>query len=155
VRADTTFELPLIKLEPLQKTEPPPLMAAPAEPQLAPPVEQVKSDRQGSASRASARSPKRASSAHSTERVPSPRTRSAAPANPAPVGNGTLRINTRPWSEVSVDGKPVGNTPQGNLQLPAGKHTITLNNREFGVTKTLVLQIKAGETVTRVLTLLP
>jgi serine/threonine-protein kinase len=66
-----------------------------------------------------------------------------------------LRVNTRPWSQVSIDGKLIGNTPQMNLQLPAGTHTVVLSNPEFGVTKSLVVTIKPDETVTRVITLAP
>jgi hypothetical protein len=42
-----------------------------------------------------------------------------------------------------------------NLQVPAGTHTITLTNPEFGVKKELTVTVKPGETVTRVLTLSP
>jgi serine/threonine-protein kinase len=68
-------------------------------------------------------------------------------------GTGTLRVNTRPWSRVVVDGRLIGNTPQMNIPLPPGTHTINLVNPEFGISKSLTVQIKSGETVTRVLTL--
>ena len=43
--------------------------------------------------------------------------RAAAPAG----GNqGTLRINSRPWSQVYVDGRLIGNTPQMNIPLSLG-----------------------------------
>jgi hypothetical protein len=54
-----------------------------------------------------------------------------------------------------VDGKPVGNTPQMNINVSAGTHTITLENPEFGIKQKLTLSVKPGETVTRVLTLKP
>ncbi|MCZ7678816.1 MAG: protein kinase [Sandaracinaceae bacterium] len=44
-------------------------------------------------------------------------------------GPGTLRVNTTPWSQVFVDGRLIGNTPQMNISLPAGRYTITLVNR--------------------------
>jgi serine/threonine-protein kinase len=68
---------------------------------------------------------------------------------------GILRINTRPWSRVFVDGKLVGNTPQMNISLAAGTHQLKLVNPDFGMTKTLSVQIAAGQTVTKVLTLQP
>lgn len=68
---------------------------------------------------------------------------------------GTLRINTRPWSNVFVDGSLVGNTPQMAIKLSSGRHTITLINDDFGIRKTIKVSIKAGETVTRVLNLSP
>jgi serine/threonine-protein kinase len=63
--------------------------------------------------------------------------------------SGRLRINTRPWSQVYVDGKLVGNTPLLGLELPAGKHTVRLVNEPMDLTKTISLKIKAGDTVTR------
>ena len=70
-------------------------------------------------------------------------------------GMGTLRINTRPWSNVFVDGSLVGNTPQMGLKLSSGRHTITLINDDFGIRKTIKVSIKSGEVVTRVLNLSP
>jgi serine/threonine-protein kinase len=66
---------------------------------------------------------------------------------------GTLQINSRPWSEISVDGRPVGNTPQRALQLSAGRHKIKLTNPDLGLSKTIRIKIKAGETVTKIETL--
>jgi hypothetical protein len=66
---------------------------------------------------------------------------------------GTLRLNSRPWSQVVVDGKMIGNTPQPNLQLSAGKHKIQLSNSQLGLTKTVAVTIKAGETLTQVVNL--
>jgi serine/threonine-protein kinase len=89
----------------------------------------------------------------------------AAPSEPAALNvpaikassstakTGTLQINSRPWSEVSVDGRPVGNTPQRALQLSAGRHKIKLTNPELGLSKTIRIKIKAGETVTKIETL--
>jgi hypothetical protein len=70
-------------------------------------------------------------------------------------GNGTLRINTRPWSQVFVDGRLIGNTPQMNISLPAGRHTVTLVNSEFNIRETVTIEIQAGQTETRVITLTP
>ena len=47
----------------------------------------------------------------------------------------------------------VGNTPQGNLQLSAGKHKLQLINQQLGVNKTVTVNIKAGEITTQVLNL--
>jgi serine/threonine-protein kinase len=65
----------------------------------------------------------------------------------------TLRINSRPWSQVFIDGKWIGNTPQLGLQLPAGTHSVRLVNSEFGMTRTFTVKLAAGERVTRVETL--
>jgi hypothetical protein len=66
---------------------------------------------------------------------------------------GTLRLNSRPWAQVSVDGHAVGNTPQPNLQLSAGKHKIQLSNPQLGLAKTVTVTIKGGETLTQVVNL--
>ena len=42
-----------------------------------------------------------------------------------------------------------------NIKLRAGTHTVTLTNPEFGLKKSLTVQIKDGETVTRVVQLMP
>ncbi len=70
-------------------------------------------------------------------------------------GTGTLRINTRPWSQVYVDGALIGNTPQMNIPLRAGTHRVTLVNSEFNIRETITVNIAAGATETKVLTLTP
>ncbi len=81
----------------------------------------------------------------------------AAPAAPQGVAaagqTGKLRINSRPWSQVYVDGRLVGNTPQMNISLPAGPHRVTLVNPDFRVRQTVNVNIAPGQTVTRIVTL--
>jgi serine/threonine-protein kinase len=64
-----------------------------------------------------------------------------------------LRINSRPWSQIFIDGKWIGNTPQLGIQLSAGNHSVRLVNSEFGMSKTFTVKLAAGEQVTRVETL--
>ena len=66
---------------------------------------------------------------------------------------GTLRLNSRPWAQVTVDGRPIGNTPQQNLQLSPGKHKLQLSNPQLGLAKSVTINIKAGETQTQVVNL--
>ena len=68
-------------------------------------------------------------------------------------GPGTLRINSRPWSQVTIDGKSVGNTPQMNLALPSGTHKVTLVNPEFNLRKNLSITIKPGQVETQIVAL--
>jgi serine/threonine-protein kinase len=68
-------------------------------------------------------------------------------------GTGTLRVQTRPWSKVFADGRPLGNTPLMNVSLSAGKHTLLFVNDDFGIRKTVKVQIEAGQVLTQVLTL--
>jgi serine/threonine-protein kinase len=75
----------------------------------------------------------------------------AAPqASAEPAAGGSLRINSRPWSQVFVDGRLVGNTPQLGVSVPAGRHTIRLFNPEFGMSKTFTVSVAPGESVTRI-----
>ena len=50
----------------------------------------------------------------------------ARPVQRRPRATGTLVIATTPWSEVYLGGRRLGTTPLGNVQLPAGRHTLTL-----------------------------
>jgi hypothetical protein len=65
-------------------------------------------------------------------------------------GAALLRINSRPWAQVYVDGRLVGNTPQLGLQLPPGEHNVRLVNGVFAMGKVLNVKLRAGERVTRV-----
>jgi serine/threonine protein kinase len=81
---------------------------------------------------------------------PSPQ---AAPQPAAEGAPGILRINSRPWSRVFVDGRLIGTTPQMKITLGAGLHTVTLVNPDFGLQKVLSVQIAPGETVTKIIEL--
>jgi serine/threonine-protein kinase len=71
----------------------------------------------------------------------------------APSGSGLLRINARPWATVSLDGKPIGNTPLIDVKISAGAHTIRLENPQFKLSKTLKVRVNPNETVTRLVDL--
>jgi len=109
-----------------------------------------------SAPRAEARKAEpRAAAARAPREAPRPRPAAASPkpADNAKTATGLLRLNSRPWSEVTIDGKVVGNTPLMNHALPAGPHTVRLSNPQFRTSKTLKIQIEPGKTVTRVVDL--
>jgi serine/threonine-protein kinase len=94
---------------------------------------------------------------HATKSAPALTALSSRPA-PAPStsnddAKGTLRVNSRPWSRVYIDGRMVGNTPQMQLSLAAGWHTVTLVNPDFGLQKVLTIRIKPGELVTKIIDL--
>ncbi len=61
------------------------------------------------------------------------------------AGMGTLTINSLPASSVKVDGKGIGSTPIKNYTVKAGKHTITFENAEEGLTKTIEVDVAPGE----------
>jgi hypothetical protein len=82
---------------------------------------------------------------------------SAALNQPAPQSEattlGTLRINSRPWALLFIDGVYVGNTPQPALRLRPGEHSVRLVNTDFGMSRVFTVELGAGETLTRVETL--
>lgn len=140
---------------------------------VADPLAQARARQQGgdrsaevaSGSRSSSRRSSSGRSSSRRERAPKPAASggwaSAAPvAAPAPVAaaparsgggsSGTLRINSRPWSQVYVDGRLVGNTPQMNLALPAGSHKIKLVNPQLGMTKNVNVKIQPGKVETKI-----
>jgi hypothetical protein len=67
-----------------------------------------------------------------------------------PAGDGTLRINSRPWARVLIDNKFVGNTPQRALKVAAGDHSVRLINEPLNMSKSFRITIHEGETLTRV-----
>jgi serine/threonine-protein kinase len=79
-----------------------------------------------------------------------PQAAAAAPATEEAVGEALLRINSRPWSEIIVDGKHVGHTPKLDLRVSAGSHSIRLVNKDLGLTKTFEVDLAAGETASHV-----
>ena len=71
-------------------------------------------------------------------------------------GEGYLRIGSKPWARIIVDGKDTGLvTPQTHLRLNAGTHKVTLTNPQFGVNDTFAIDVKAGQTETIVKDLRP
>jgi hypothetical protein len=87
---------------------------------------------------------------------PVARTPVAAPAAAAPATGGrggTLRINSRPWAQIFIDGRPVGNTPQPNLPIGPGNHKIQLVNQPMGLSKAFSVNVKPGDVVTKVMNL--
>lgn len=45
---------------------------------------------------------------------------------------GLLNVNATPWADVLIDGRPVGQTPLGNLTVAIGPHQITFRHPELG-----------------------
>ena len=69
--------------------------------------------------------------------------------SPSGSGEGYLRLGSKPWTNILVDGKETGlHTPQTHLKLAAGAHRITLINAQFNIKETFSVDIKAGETET-------
>jgi serine/threonine-protein kinase len=48
------------------------------------------------------------------------------------ASRGTLNLNARPWAEVWLDGKRVGDTPLGNLSVAIGEHELLFRHPTLG-----------------------
>ena len=85
-----------------------------------------------------------------------PPDKSSAPASSGGGGEGWLRLGSKPWTNIIVDGKETGlHTPQTHLKLGAGSHRITLTNPQFNIKETFSVEIKSGETETVIKDLRP
>lgn len=63
--------------------------------------------------------------------------------------NGLVSINAVPWAQVSIDGKPVGETPLGNLSVPLGEREILFQHPELGSQRqTVVVRLDRTTRVT-------
>ncbi len=62
-----------------------------------------------------------------------------------PRGTGTLKINSEPFSVVFWGKKRIGPTPQMNVKLPAGSHTLLLKNEALGIQKRVRVHIEANK----------
>jgi serine/threonine-protein kinase len=72
--------------------------------------------------------------------------REPAPAAAKETGEGTLNMNSIPASSVTLDGKPIGSTPQIGITVSAGSHTVVFSNAEQGFKKSVTVTVAAGET---------
>jgi hypothetical protein len=58
----------------------------------------------------------------------------------------TINFNARPWAEVWIDGKSIGETPIGNFPITIGPHEVTFRHPELGE-KAASISVKAGTPV--------
>jgi hypothetical protein len=56
-----------------------------------------------------------------------------------------LAINAVPWAEVFIEGRSVGETPIGNLQVPVGVHEVIFRHPDLGERRSFVT-VTVGET---------
>ncbi|MFP2910244.1 PEGA domain-containing protein, partial [Pyxidicoccus sp. 3LFB2] len=162
-------EQPASVAAPAVEAPPPAVAAVPAAQVAAAPASEVKpsgsSVAQGAAAQAGtpvelARTPPAAVPAGATEAPttpPAPVALSATekkpptPARPrpavrsAPVAKGTLAFRIRPYAVVSLDGKVIGQTPLEAVEVPVGRHTLRLVNKELGKDVTKSFEVKADQ----------
>jgi hypothetical protein len=49
-----------------------------------------------------------------------------------PVPNGTIAVNASPWAEVFLDGKSIGTTPLGSIEVSVGSHELVARHPQLG-----------------------
>jgi serine/threonine protein kinase len=57
---------------------------------------------------------------------------------------GTLRFIAKPWADVYVDGKKIGQTPMKPRKMPPGSYKVEFKNPELGKTKSFTIKLKSG-----------
>ncbi|MCB9597978.1 MAG: protein kinase [Sandaracinaceae bacterium] len=72
---------------------------------------------------------------------------------PAGVPTGSVRVNTRPWSTVYLNGRLVGRTPL-TVVAPEGQHSLRMVTDQ-GADETVTVSVQVGETTTLVRQLEP
>lgn len=90
--------------------------------------------------------------------APRPKPQPAPVAQPVAVARvvgagGTFRVNSRPWAQVYVDGRMIGNTPQMGIPLSVGKHNVKLVNKELGMSNKFSIRIESGKVLTKIVEL--
>ncbi len=80
------------------------------------------------------------------EALPPPKPRNRSAAKPQLAGDGFLTLETVPWTEVSIDGKPYGLTTLVRVKLPAGQHLLRMTNNGAGIDETRTVTISSGKT---------
>ncbi len=80
------------------------------------------------------------------EPKPEPKPRSAGDRVAAAAKPGFLVIDTRPWTNVQIDGAVYGATPLGPVELQPGMHEVVLANKAKGIRLTRSMRILPGQT---------
>jgi serine/threonine-protein kinase len=132
-QAEKTFT---VSLDP-KGTAPAATVAAPAATAVATVTPTVRPTATAAAPTATAASP--------TATAASP-TATAASTGAAATGEAFLNINSIPASNVVLDGKPLGQTPQMKIKVTPGSHTVLFINAELSLKKSISVTVGAGET---------
>jgi serine/threonine protein kinase len=69
-------------------------------------------------------------------------------------GSCVATISSKPWAEVSIDGKPTGKiTPLVNYAMPCGKHRITFKNADLMIERNESITLRAGQPFKKIFSL--
>jgi len=70
----------------------------------------------------------------------------APPVPPVPAARkAELSVNSQPWSNVTLDGRAIGQTPIRDLRIAAGRHKLVLTNPVRQSSREVVFTVKPGE----------
>jgi serine/threonine-protein kinase len=73
----------------------------------------------------------------------------APAARPAAVARGKLTLDTSPWTRVYLGKTLLGDTPLIEVAVPAGRHTLRLENEGEHVSSVVEVVIKPGQTTVK------
>ena len=76
--------------------------------------------------------------------VPKQRVTTAASEPPIDPPKVAVSINVRPWAEVFIDGRSVGQTPIGNLLVAIGSHEVVFRHPDLGERKQTIVVSVSG-----------
>jgi serine/threonine protein kinase len=156
-----------VAVKPLPETPAPveKVVAAPAPAVVTPPAPEVKPSGNGVAESAAAQAPEPASNTPAPVPAEPSTPPSAPPAAPvvaepapekkparprpvrtaAPVAKAMLEFRIRPYAVVTLDGKVLGQTPFAPVEVPVGKRTLRLVNKELGKDISKTFEVKADQ----------
>lgn len=61
---------------------------------------------------------------------------------------GYMRVNTKPWTRIYVDGRYKGTTPKLRIKLRAGRHRICLKSKPRNINFCKIITIRPGKILT-------
>jgi hypothetical protein len=124
--------------------EPVPAEPVPAEPIAVPvPAEVLAAGSgRGKAGAVASQKPVRSRRAEIARHEPSRRSETSA----GPARAATLMVGSKPPCQIILDGRDTGLvTPQRDLKVAPGRHTVTLISRDHGLRKTVRVEVAPGE----------
>ncbi|MBL8955576.1 MAG: serine/threonine protein kinase [Myxococcaceae bacterium] len=71
------------------------------------------------------------------------------PKRPVARGEGTLSLDTTPWTDVYFQGRKLGTTPIFEVELPAGRQKLRAVNKQAKIDRMVEVVIVDGELTTR------
>jgi serine/threonine-protein kinase len=62
------------------------------------------------------------------------------------IQHALLNVNARPWANVWLDGRAVGETPLANLRVPVGEHELIFRHPDLGERRVVAVVEPGGPT---------